>query len=461
MKKERVITLVMALAVGMTLAACGKSASTDEATGKTSVREEKGEDDAEKEDNSNSQTPVFKTDATIEPTVLVDQDGIRITADELNYVGNNPQLSLTLENNTDKKLSFHSGTLGFDMNAVNGYMMPGIFINSDVAPGNKAKETVELDYEELLMLGLDEIAELDIAFQVEDEKLNNVLTTDPLQIKTSAFGTYDQSKDTFRDVIEDGSYLESFGVDKKYYSEEVLYDDGGVKVDAAFGFVNQSGDWVLALEGYNSGSGMLLLSLSDIEANGIVASEGRWTSQAIAGGKHAVLFLTLNDALDYQNSGISAEDVAELKFKLELLNMDLDSVASEKECSIMLGDGSVTADTSGEEVYNENGVRIVFRGMTTEEDDARFAFYVENTTGKNIELNVDSRSINGYMADDFNYVSIENGKTGVLDDKIYSYELEGLGLKNTDISKAEFTFEIQDDDYNDIAKPVIQLTIEK
>lgn len=67
--------------------------------------------------------PAFDPTATLEETVLVDEDNVKITATGLKYTAYEVKVSLTIENNTDKSLSFRSGTMGYSCNSVNGYMV--------------------------------------------------------------------------------------------------------------------------------------------------------------------------------------------------------------------------------------------------------------------------------------------------------------------------------------------------
>ena len=97
-----------------------QAAQTQEVPEETEPEETEPEETASKPAGS---APQFQTGAGIEETVLVDQDGIRITATELTYTGNRPELHVRLENNTDETLKFISGSIGYNVNAVNGYMV--------------------------------------------------------------------------------------------------------------------------------------------------------------------------------------------------------------------------------------------------------------------------------------------------------------------------------------------------
>lgn len=104
--------------------------------------------------------PAFDPTATLEETVLVDESDVKITATSLKYTAYEVKVSLTLENNTDKNLSFRSGTMGYSCNSVNGYMVDGGYLNTDVAAGKKSNESVAFDIGELSILGLSDIADI-------------------------------------------------------------------------------------------------------------------------------------------------------------------------------------------------------------------------------------------------------------------------------------------------------------
>ena len=66
----------------------------------------------------------FKKTATIDETVLVDENGVKITAKELVYGNYAVELTLIIENNSDKDLSFIANSIGYSCNSINGYMVP-------------------------------------------------------------------------------------------------------------------------------------------------------------------------------------------------------------------------------------------------------------------------------------------------------------------------------------------------
>jgi len=85
--------------------------------------------------------------------------------------------------------------------------------------------------------------------------------------------------------------------------------------------------------------------------------------------------------------------------------------------------------------------------------------YIENKSGKNLNVDTDGVSVNGFMESPIDYARVEDGKTGSMDIQVANFELEDSGVKPEEITEAEFTFKITDDDYNDIASPVVKVKV--
>ena len=261
--------------------------------------------------------------------------------------------------------------------------------------------------------------------------------------------------------MSDETLLSNYGISFDYSSEDVIYEDGGVKVDTVMIGTNRSDDRVALIEGYNSGSSTVYMCIADIEINGIVVSDGTWTRVAVNAGKHAVMDVNLNDVIEHGEAEFDPNAINELKFKLTLTDENVNVVASEKEIALTLGDGKTTMDIKGKEAYNQDGIKFTYTGMNTDENNyTHFVFYVENTSGKGINIDLGGLSLNGFMIDALSFTDVEDGKTGLLDVELSEYDFEDAGLKPEDVAEAEFTFEIKDANYNTIANPVIKVEVE-
>ena len=142
---RKIISLMLALLLVLSLAACG---STNESGGTDTPTSTPATDSQPETDSGNDDPQIevepheFKKTATIEETVLVDESGVKITAKELTYGNYAAELTLVIENNSDKDLSFIANSIGYSCNSINGYMVPEGYLNCDVAAGKKANDTI-------------------------------------------------------------------------------------------------------------------------------------------------------------------------------------------------------------------------------------------------------------------------------------------------------------------------------
>jgi hypothetical protein len=104
-----------------------------------------------------------------------------------------------------------------------------------------------------------------------------------------------------------------------------------------------------------------------------------------------------------------------------------------------------TPDDTGNELYNEGGIRIV--GKAVDENSfwgTAILLYCENTSGRNVGISVDNMSINGFMMDPFFSTTVYDGKKDIDEITIFSSDLEDNGIES--IEEVELQFHIYDAD---------------
>jgi hypothetical protein len=108
-------------------------------------------------------------------------------------------------------------------------------------------------------------------------------------------------------------------------------------------------------------------------------------------------------------------------------------------------------DDSGEELYNDNGIRIV--GKTVDENSfwgTAILLYIENNSEKNVGISVDDMSINGFMMSPYFSTTVYDGKKAVDDITIFDSDLEENEIES--VEDVELKFHIYDNDsYDTIA----------
>ena len=160
---KKTFAIILTIAMLLSMVACSNTTTTSESSSNqteitTTISEEPTTEPSEST-TSPTTAPVeelatFKKNATIPETVLFEENGVKISATALNYGNYSVDLDLLIENNSEKELSFISGSVGYSCNSVNGYMINDGYLNCDVAAGKKAYDTISFDYDALMLYGI-------------------------------------------------------------------------------------------------------------------------------------------------------------------------------------------------------------------------------------------------------------------------------------------------------------------
>lgn len=457
MKKKLALSLVTV----MLLSACGSTAPEGASSSGQPERSEPGTTSA----RPSGRDPVqFDSSATIEETVLVDENNVKITATELKCTAYDVKLSLTIENNSDQDLSFYSGTSGYNCNSINGYMVDDGYLNADIAAGKKANETVSFSVDELILLGIRDIADIELGFSITDSSYNDYLQTGPRQLKTSVAESYDYEADTYRQAVEGGVLTAALGFTLDCDSEETVYDQRGIRVRSQTLVTNSSGEQALLVEVENTSPDMVYVSVSDVSINGLGVQSGNWSTDWISAGKRRIIAMNLSSMLDESyRAAFGLEDVGQVAYTFEPKDSDRDTLVVPQTLTLTVPGGSASYDGSGEELYREDGISIVSKGLALDSfglsDDIHLLLLVENGTSEQLTFDVDydSVSVDGYMTDFICYSrTVAPGGSGVLDVELMGSALEENSITELEsITEVELTVEAKNDSYKTVAKPVV------
>ncbi len=436
--KTKFLPALLALALLASLAACGEPSSAESAAPESAAPD--------------LSPAIFNSEPAIEPTVLLDKDGVKITADSLSYSEYDAELNLTIENTSGKNLSFSSGTMGYSCNSVNGYMVSGGYMSCDVADGKKAKESVSFDYDSLLVYGIDEIADLEMGFAIRDEDYNYSYTG-PLPLKTTAYDAHDYGVNRYQEAIS-GRSASLFGYETVWFSDESLYDENGVKQLSSALLRSESGEPAMLLEFENTGDSMLYLSAENVAINGLATASLSWATGEVNPGKRYIMELELSSILDpayWEPCGI--EELASVALTVVQEDAESRDTAPARRIELEIPGAEGGFDPSGAEVCSSGGIRIVFKGLM--DDDSGYSSDVialllaENNSGRPLYIacEYDSLSVNGYMADAYYYgPELEDGQSGVIELRLPESSLEELDIASAaDIAELELGFEFRYD----------------
>ena len=188
---KKYLALLLVVVVTLTMVGCGKSKK--EETAPKAV--------------TNKSTSITK--ANIEEKVIMEEEGIKVTAKSISYTGNVTDIKLLIENNTENDLNFSANLL-----SVNGIMIDsGLYAN--VAAGKKSNESISLYNEDLKQANIEALK--DIEFELE-ASLNSgsydTVATSSVTLTTDV-KNYTQKYNTKGTVVVDEQDIKIYVLGKK------------------------------------------------------------------------------------------------------------------------------------------------------------------------------------------------------------------------------------------------------
>ncbi|MCM1023273.1 MAG: hypothetical protein NC395_04360 [Prevotella sp.] len=471
---KKIIVILMTILLAATMTACYEdNDTTKNTTLENAIYEDVSTSNEEYEETYTAQTETksenkteLKQNATIEEILIYDENDVKITATELSYNNYEAELKLMIENNSNKSLSFIAGSLGHSGNSVNGYMYNGGYLNCDVSAGKKAMDSIGFSYNELSLYGINEIADIEIDIEIEDDDYNKIYTG-PLQIKTTAYDSYDYTIDSYKDAISSNTLQSKYDYSLNYSSEDILYDVNGIRLISEMLFKNKDGDDIILLEIENNSDEIVNIGISDIALNGLTIESGNWTSKTVNMGKRCVVDMAFSNMIEKNIWDLYGIDkIGEIEFNLVVRGDSYDKIIDSSDIKITIPKVKSSFDNSGEEIYNNNGIRIVSKKAIDDSsaysNDIHIMLLAENSSTKDIYITdeYDSFSVNGFMMDySFYGQTISAGKSVILEIKLWDMYLDDSNVSCAeDIENFEITLKIKDDNYNGIDTPTISVT---
>ena len=227
-------------------------------------------------------------------------------------------------------------------------------------------------------------------------------------------------------------------------AETVLFDQDGIRItatglstDSLFGpelnllVENDSAQNIVVQPNYCMVNGYMM--------DGLLSAD-------VAAGKKA------NDTLDFLSNALARCGIETITdIELDLVVSDGDSWQTLYETGPIIlqtsaaGQYTQTYDDSGEEIYNQNGIRVVAKSVNDDLFGMGIKFYLENNTDKAVIINADNVSVNGYMMTDLFYSDLAPRSHAVDTLTLLGSELEDNHIDT--ITDAELSLQITDADY--------------
>ena len=462
---KKILSLVLVLCMTFAMAACGNedSVSTDVPTESAAEQTLPSEETAASSEPATKPKPAaetlpdFQKDAVMEETVLYDENDLKITATGLSYDDYSVNLELLLENNSETDRSFFCETYGYSCNSVNGFLIEDGYLSCDVPAGKKANEKARFSYDNLQLFGIQEIADIELGFEIRDEE-NNSLHTGPRQIRTSAFESYDYSTDRYQQTIASAAAQNTFRYEMPCFTTDVVYEKNGVRAVSAGMIVNRDGEQAILLELENTSEEPVFLEASDVIINGLAAYDYSCGNLFITPGRRGVLNINLDFILEPElRDPFGISQISSVTFSLRQNDDDWHNPNMLVPVTVPVSDADISFDSTGTEVYNQNGLRILSKVILEDsselDDDLHVLLLAENTgdTALRIDAVYDSLSVNGFMTDYyFDGKRVESGQSGILDIKLRADSLEKNKISSPeDITGLEIGIQIKPDSGND------------
>ena len=227
------------------------------------------------EGNETQATELQEVPVTLAEQVVYDANDIKITVTGLNHGGFTTDVTLLIENNSNKNILVTARDL-----SVNTYMMDGT-LYAEVAAGKKANEDISIMNLNLDAAGIETITDIVFYFNISDpETWNDVANSDLITLKTSATDYvqdfYDEGQLLYdengirvicrglkRDMIWDGACV--FYIENNSDQAVTVYSEN-VSVN---GFMQESSLWADLRPGTRIVDSMSLMDLEDISVNSI------------------------------------------------------------------------------------------------------------------------------------------------------------------------------------------------
>lgn len=248
------------------------------------------------------QTQVLDRSVTIEPTTLVDDAAISIAADSLSFRNDDLHINLSLTNKSTDKLSVTAGTVGYDCNYINDYMIDGGWFSADIEPNETVQEEVRFNASILAMLGISEIREIGLGITVKNSHYDT-LFQGPVNIETSLYGSTDEGAGDYQNAMKERSVLNRLNITMRNFSIDEIFSQNGIRIVSEALAENADGNESLLLETVNDSTDIVGVRLSNIVINGETAYEGYWTGEVILPGKQAIMTLNFSNMIGDEEQG--------------------------------------------------------------------------------------------------------------------------------------------------------------
>lgn len=329
---KRVFSLFLCMAMMLGLSACQSSGSTSGT--KTSTI------------SNNDVLKPFDTSGTIDETVLVDEQGVKITATSLDYDNYAASIHLKIENNSAMTIDVLCNSNGWPYNSVNGYMTTdGYLWKNDIAPQSTLEDDVEFSYSELELFGIREIADITLGLRVENSDSYDYIYSGIANLETSLKKDHDYTLDYYQSAINNKTIQNEYGYSMIEFKDDTIFDASDISIVSEAIIKNKDEETSIFFEAINNSENNVMLELDDIYLNDILLSSYTYSYEPALAGKTAIFNIDLSGLLEYTDEDVSdIGQIKKMKFTISLVDDTTGSTLYSDELSLDLPNLTVSYD---------------------------------------------------------------------------------------------------------------------
>lgn len=224
-------------------------------------------------------------------------------------------------------------------------------------------------------------------------------------------------------------------------SEQVVFEQDGIKITATG--LDSDGSLFGADVNFlieNDSEQNITVQVRNVSVNGYMVDTSM-SADVVSGKKSNDSMTIMSSSLE--ESGISA--ISDIEFSFHIYDAeDWETIVDSDVVSLStsIADSyTQDYDTSGDVVYEDENVRIISKGITTDDISGPSAvFYIENISDVDLSVQARDTSVNGFMISPIFSPEISAGKRIISDMTFLSTDLEENNIE--EISEIETAFHI-------------------
>lgn len=214
----------------------------------------------------------------------------------------------------------------------------------------------------------------------------------------------------------------------------VLYDQDGVKITVTDYNPDLSYGPKFYVSIANNTDRVVRVSTELLSVNGYMMNDGVNLYKDLAAGTEEEDYILLSNEF-MGRCGI--KQLSNMAFYVYVLDPETNVPLSEPQLVTLdvTARCNQTVDTTGQELYNKDGIRIIFKGVDSDElYEGAVYFLIENNSGENISVYTNTIALNGVSVDNIFWTDVRDGAVALecfYLEYLSDYELESLAQIET------------------------------